>query len=177
MYAHAYRAYSIPKVRTIIQINARLEFTRKHNAYYITGTTYVYRLLALTGTSLIAKNQPGLRTFRSTGELSWQLFSVGYRLAALKASQVAVRFWRFRSRSALRRRVDIVCYLSRSRNCAGLLILASQSSRPIAEFRIDQLHTYTYSRAKEFHWRDVTSGYSFAAATVLQSMANCKISR
>ena len=52
-------------------------------------------------------------------------------LAALVASRVANRFWRFRSRSASHRHVYVGSasqYPSRTRNCATLLTVATQSS-------------------------------------------------
>jgi len=55
------------------------------------------------------------------------------------ASRVAARFWHFRSRSASRRRVNLASasqYPSWTRNCAGLLIVAAQSSRLTCRSRL-----------------------------------------
>ena len=62
--------------------------------------------------------------------------------ATLQAPRVAARFWHFRSRSASRRRVYVASasrYPSRTRNCARLLVVATQSSHLNCQSRLSKV--------------------------------------
>ena len=77
----------------------------------------------------ISKNQPGL--WRSN-PLKSSPGSHSLLVSDSVASRVAARFWHFRSQSASIHRVYIASasqYPSWTRNCAGLLTVAPQSSR------------------------------------------------
>ena len=80
----------------------------------------------------ISKSQPGLRRSDPLKSSPNSRCLYGCWLATLKVPRVAARFWRFRSRSASRRRVYVASasrYPSQTRNCARLLVVATQSSR------------------------------------------------
>ena len=84
----------------------------------------------------ISKNQPGLRR-------SYPLRQAILYWLATHHEYLAACFWRFRSRSALRRRVYVASasqYPSRSRNCGRLLIAATQSSRLNCRSRLVRSH-------------------------------------